>query len=204
MAEANPARVIIVDPEPFFYEKMRACLNKGEHVVVGEAPNPEIAVKQLDALHPELVVVGPHLEEYVSFAFCREITRRLPSIKVVIFTAHGKDTLFQVDAVDAGIAACLSREMTDEECLAIIANAMAGHQLFTREILSLAFQAITLTRREREVLRLVIEGKTDSEIADALVLTFRTVRNHSHRILEKLGVHHREDAVRRAKRRGWL
>ena len=62
MAEANPARVIIVDPEPFFHEKMRACLSKSNYVVVGEAPNPEIAVQQLNALYPELVVVGPTLK----------------------------------------------------------------------------------------------------------------------------------------------
>lgn len=92
--------------------------------------------------------------------------------------------------------------MTDEEYLAIIANAIAGHQLFTREILSLAFQAITLTAREREVLQLVIEGRTDPEIASVLAIKVPTVHNHTQHILEKLGVHDRHEAVRRARRRG--
>ena len=81
---------------------------------------------------------------------------------------------------------------------------MTGHQLFSRGILSLAFQQIELTARERTVLKLLAESKTDREIAAALGLSVATVRNHSQHILEKLGVHNRHEAVRRARRLGWL
>jgi DNA-binding NarL/FixJ family response regulator len=81
---------------------------------------------------------------------------------------------------------------------------MAGHPLFSREVLSLAFRPSELTAREREVLSLLAEGKTDREIADTLVLSLNTVRKHSHQILEKLDVHTRHEAVRRARRLGWV
>jgi DNA-binding NarL/FixJ family response regulator len=98
----------------------------------------------------------------------------------------------------------LLREASEQECLSTIAAVMAGHQLFSHEILSLAFRPIELTAREREVLHLLAQGKTDREIADALVLSLTTVRKHSHQILEKLGVHERREAVRRARRLGWV
>jgi DNA-binding NarL/FixJ family response regulator len=81
---------------------------------------------------------------------------------------------------------------------------MAGHPLFSREILSLAFWPTELTAREREVLKLLAEGKTDREIAAALVLSLPTVRKHSQKVLEKLDVHERREAVRRARRLGWF
>lgn len=67
-----------------------------------------------------------------------------------------------------------------------------------------SFQPIVLTPREREVLKLLAEGKTDREIAAALALSAAAVRNHSQHILEKLDVHNRHEAVRRARRLGWV
>jgi DNA-binding NarL/FixJ family response regulator len=111
---------------------------------------------------------------------------------------------FQADAANAGASACLPSEACEHECLSTIGAAMAGHQLFSREVLSLAFRPIELTSREREVLQLLAQGKTDREIADVLVLGLTTARKHSHSILEKLGVHERREAVRRARRLGWV
>jgi len=120
------------------------------------------------------------------------------------FSRHANDPLFQADAANAGASACLPREASEQECLSTIAAVMAGHPLFAREILSLAFRPAELTAREREVLQLLAEGKTDREIADALVLSITTVRKHSRQILEKLDVHTRHEAVRRARRLGWV
>ena len=202
MPETTTVRVMIVDPEPFFHEKLCSWLRPSGHVVVGVALTTEEAAGKLDQFCPSLVVLGPHLEEHKSFALSREIKYRTPNVRTVIFTACSEDVLFQADAANAGIAACLSRSMTNEECLEVIASAMAGYQLFSHEILALAFQSIQLTPREREVLRLVAKGKTDHEIAGTLTLKPATIRNHTQHILEKLDVHDRHAAVRRARRLG--
>ncbi len=113
-----------------------------------------------------------------------------------------KDPLFQTDAVYAGASACLPIGTSDAECLAAISAVMAGHQLFPREILAQGLQLIALTPRERAVLKLLAEGKTDREIANALTVKTATIRTHTQHILEKLGVHSRQEAVWRARHRG--
>lgn len=171
---------------------------------MSQALSSATALQELENLRPDLVVLGPHLEEAEAFTLSREITLRVPDSKVVIFTARMDDPLFQADAAYVGIGACLSRIMSDEECLAIIANVVTGHQSFSPEILTLAFQSIRLTRRECDVLRFMAGGKTDQEIASALGLKPSIIRNHSQHILEKFDVHERREAVRRARRRGWV
>jgi len=161
-------------------------------------------LQQLDALHPDLIMIGPNFLEHESFAICREIISRWPGARIVLFSAQADDPLFQADAAHAGAAACLCPEVTHEECLAVIAGVMAGQRFFPYQALRQGFQVVKLTAREQEVLKLLAEGKTDREIASELVVKATTVRNHSQHILEKLSVHNRKEAVRRARRRGWV
>ncbi len=202
MVERSETRVLLVDPSPFFYEGICNCLRRGGYLALEQAPNLEDALQKLTAQQSDLVLIGSNLQEHESLEISREITSRWSNIKTLVFTTHANDPLFQLDAVYAGTSACLPVETNDDECLEAIKAVVAGHQLFPREILAQGLQPIVLTTREREVLKLLAEGKTDKQIADALVLTFRTVHNHVHRILEKLDVHSRQEAVWRARHRG--
>jgi len=204
LPEAAPARAIILDPSPFFCKGLRSCLDASDHVMLACVRNLEEVLQGQAALFPNLALVGPNFLERESLIVCRELICHWPALKIIVFSRHAKDPLFQADAAHAGASACLPREATEEECLATITAVMAGHQLFSREVMSPAFRPIELTAREREVLRLLAEGKTDREIADVLILSLSTIRKHSHQILEKLGVHERREAVRRARRLGWV
>jgi DNA-binding NarL/FixJ family response regulator len=202
--EAVPVRAIILDPSPFFCEGICSCLNAGGHVTLACAQNLDEIFQGQAALSPNLALVGPNFSERDSLLACRELIRRWPALKIIVFSRHANDPLFQADAAHAGASACLPREAGEQECLSTIAAVMAGHQLFSREVLSLAFRPSELTAREREVLSLLAEGKTDREAAMALGLSVATVRNHSQRIVEKLSVHSRGEALRRARRLGWV
>jgi DNA-binding NarL/FixJ family response regulator len=204
LPEASPARTIILDPSPFFCEGIRSRLDAGGHVTLARAQNLDEIFQAQAALFPNLALVGPNFLEHESLIACRELIHRWPTLEIILFSRHADDPLFQADAAHFGAGACLPREAGQEECLATIAAVMVGHQLFSREVLSLAFRPTELTAREREVLQLLAQGRTDREIADALVLSLTTVRKHSHQILEKLGVHTRHEAVRRAWRLGWV
>ncbi len=203
LPEAPPARTIL-DPSPFFCEGICSCLNAGGHVTLACAQNLDEIFQGQAALFPNLALVGPNILEHESLIVCRELIHRWPTLKIILFSHHVNDPLFQADAASAGASACLPREAGEQECLSTIAAVLAGHQLFSREVMSLAFRPIELTVREREVLQLLAQGKTDREIADALVLSITTVRKYSHQILEKLDVHTRHEAVRRAQRLGWV
>jgi DNA-binding NarL/FixJ family response regulator len=201
MPKMTSARALIVDPRPFFGEAMRACLNKGGHAMLGQSLNLSEALSHVDSLQPDLMIVGPHFAES-GLTICRENRNRLPTLKTILFTAHADDSLFQADAAYAGVTALLRPESTEEECLAVIARVIAGQPFFSQEFLALASRPIDLTAREGEVLKLMAEERTDHEMADALGLKVSTVRNHAQRILEKLSVHNRREAVWRAQHRG--
>lgn len=158
----------------------------------------------MPSLQPTLVILGPHLPEDRSLALCREIRRRWPASKIAVITEQADDPLFQADAAYSGAAAYLPVDVDAQGCLSAIEAVIAGHVLFPYDILSQAFHLPALTERERAVLRLLAEGKSHREVAAALKLAVGTVRNHAQRILEKLAVHSRAEAVRRARRRGWL
>ncbi len=201
MSNLLAVRAILVDPRPLFCEAIRACLEKGGHAVACQAPTLDDALHQLDSVAANLVLVGSHMAEQ-SLSACRELSTRTPAIKVILITGHAGDPLFLADAVYVGVAACLVPETTADELLTAIAKVMAGQQLFSRDILELAFQPIALTPRELDVLKLMAEESTDREIAQALGIRLATVRNHTQRIMEKLNVHHRNEAIWRARHRG--
>lgn len=121
-----------------------------------------------------------------------------------MITEHWHDPLFLADAAYSRASACLRRRVKRKDFLAVINSVMAGQTLFPLEILAQAFEPINLTPREREVLKLMAEGKRDREIAEMLVTSFYTIRNHVRHILKKLDVHDRKEAVRRARRRGLI
>ncbi len=201
MPETTSARAFVVDPRPLFGEAMRACLSEGGHAMLGQALHLSEALSHVDSLQPDLMIVGPHFGES-GLTLCRESRRHLPTLKTVLFTAHADESLFQADAAYTGVSALLRPESTEAECLAVIAQVMAGQPFFSQEFLALASRPIDLTAREREVMKLIAEGRTDHEMADALGLKVSTVRNHAQRILEKLSAHSREEAVWRARHRG--
>lgn|SRR5574341_1207513 len=197
-------RALTIDPSPFFREGAQSCLVKGGCEVLAHARSLAEAEQSLGPFVPDLALIGPDFPEHECLALCRESMRRWPKVKLILYSRHANDPLFLADAARAGANACLPREAGDEASIAAIVAVMAGHQLFPREILSQALQPIGLTTREQEVLKLMAGGKTDREIAAALTLSPATVRNHSQRIVEKLGVHERREAVRCARRLGWL
>jgi len=204
MAEHIRIRAVVIDPYPVWGEGISSFLSRGGYVILGQARDFEGGLRQLRSLHPNLVVLGPHLGQRQCLALCREITRRWPGIHIILIAEEAQDPQFLIDAVSAGAAACLPGEVEADKLLAVVEAVTAGRAQFSGEVLAQASQPITLTAREQQVLQLMAEGRTDREVAAALGLAVSTIRNHSQRLLEKLGVHSRAEAVRRARRRGWI
>lgn len=203
MAESTIVRAILIDPSPIFRDGMRGCLNQGGHLVLSEARNLEETLQQLETLRPDLALLGPNLTENETLATCREINCQWSSIKTIIVSSYAEDPLFRADAIYAGTAGCLLPSVSHENCLEAVAKVVAGQSLFHHDELAHGYQPIKLTPREREILKLLSEEKKDKQIAKTLGTSVTTVRNHTQHILEKLEVHNRQEALRRAKRRGW-
>jgi two-component system NarL family response regulator len=202
-------RLLIVDDVPLFRAGMTSALGDAGFDVVGEADNADRAVARAEELQPDLVLLDVLMPGLSGLDVVEKITAVSPGSSVVLLTgseseedlltalrggARGyivKDMPFpqlvdSIQAVAAGGAA-LSPKMAGK--LVDVCRQLLRHQ----ELLQA--RKPTLTGREIEVLQLVARGQTSREIGDGLYISENTVKNHIRNILDKLGLHSRNEAV---------
>jgi DNA-binding NarL/FixJ family response regulator len=200
-------RILLVEDHPLVREAVRGVLDAGEMQVVGEAATPDGALSQALVLRPDVVVLDVDLRGESAVPIISELRRRLPEATVVILTASTSDRLV-VEAVEAGARGFLTKDMDGETLRRSIIGAARGELAMTRRRSRLVTDHLAmrrersplelgLTDRELEIIRMVAEGLTDREIAEALVLSRRTVEGHVARLIHKLGSRNRTEAAAR-------
>jgi DNA-binding NarL/FixJ family response regulator len=139
----------------------------------------------------------------------RQIRRRFPETQVVILTMH-EDRLYSLQIAKAGAAGCVLKRSMGKELVTAIEAASVGQSYFSPSIAATVLEdyrrlasrpedeVVPLTEREREVLQLIAEGRTNREIADMLTVSIKTVQAHRAHIMEKLNVHDKTDLVKYA------
>jgi DNA-binding NarL/FixJ family response regulator len=177
--------------------------------VVGEAGSGRQAVERVRALRPDLVLMDVRMPDLDGIAATRELTAASPDVKVVILTTFEQDD-YIFGALNAGASGFLLKRSDPEELLAAIHTVAAGDSLLspsvTRTVIDRMARQPTpeigpsrlldsLTPREREVLVLLARGLSNSEIAAELVIEESTVKTHVKRILMKLRLRDRIQAV---------
>jgi DNA-binding NarL/FixJ family response regulator len=175
--------------------------------IVAEAGSADEALRLCELHRPRVVIMDIRMPPGNSgIDTCREITRRWPQTAVIMLTSYASDDLI-ADAIRAGaVGYVLKQGGTGELVRALEAVRHGAASLdpdITRQVLSIIRQQSVwspdpfkdLTARELDVLRLVAEGKSNAEIATALVLSDKTVRNHISIVLDKLQVQNRVEAA---------
>ncbi len=209
-AGSAPIRVVIADDHDLYRRGMQVVVElDGTARVVGEASNGVDAVEVCTRVQPEVVLMDVRMPGVGGIEACRQIRESVPSARILMLTMSDDESdLFE--AIKAGASGYLLKDLPGEEVAsairrvhdgqAIIPPGMAATLLaeFTR--LSQEPQPVTgsaplLTDREVEVLRLVARGMANREIADQLVISENTVKNHVRNILEKLHLHSRVEAA---------
>jgi RNA polymerase sigma factor (sigma-70 family) len=206
----TPVRVLIVDDDDLMRAGLRAVLSTDETVdVVGEASDGRAAVDQVRALRPEVVLMDVRMPDVDGIAATGEIAAAAPHAKVVIVTTFEQDD-YIFGALHAGASGFLLKRASPEELIAAIRTVAAGDSLLspsvTRRVIDRMAQQPAadtifdqgldeLTPREREVLELIAGGLSNGEIAAALVIEESTVKTHVKRILMKLRLRDRVQAV---------
>ncbi len=193
---------ITIDPSGFFRDGLESCLVKAGFRPLSHALSLAEAVRDLAGRTPGVAAVGPNFTEPEAFAISREMLARWPNVQIILYTGHAADRLVQADAFHTGLQAVLPREAGEAETLATIARIEAGLPMFTQEIH--ASRLVAPSPRELDALKLMAEGTPDTEIAHKLNVSYSTARTYAQRILQKLNVHERREAVRRGRRLGWL
>jgi RNA polymerase sigma factor (sigma-70 family) len=207
---AAPVRVLLVDDDDLMRAGLRAVLSSDDTVaVVGEGADGRGSVDLVRSLDPDVVLMDVRMPDLDGISATREILAVSPEVKVVILTTFEQDD-YIFGALRAGASGFLLKRTKPEELIAAIHTISAGDSLLspsvTRTVIEqMAEQPVPersaderldeLTPREREVLELIARGLSNSEIASALVVEQSTVKTHVKRILMKLRLRDRVQAV---------
>lgn len=201
-------RVLVVDDHDVVRLGLRALLGAEADVeVVGEAATAADAVRLAGTTQPDVVLMDVRLPDDSGIAACQSIRAQWPGVQVLMLTSYADESLV-LAAIEAGAAGYVLKQVDTTDLVRAIQAVAAGDAVLdpatTARVLALvrrtqhesratAFQ--DLTERELEVLSFVAKGRTNAEIAEELVLSEKTVRNHVSVILSKLGVTNRIEAA---------
>jgi len=201
--------VLLVEDFPLVRDGVARALEGDPQIrVVGMAGDGREGLELARALRPDVVLLDLHMPELSGMLVLEHLREELPATRAIVMTATEKAEPL-LDAVAAGAAGYLTKRTSGEELRqavltvhgggSVIAPALAGHLLqayakaSTGEVPELRSK---LTAREHQVLRLVAQGHTDAQIAEALFVSVRTVQNHLAHVRDKTGARRRSELAR--------
>jgi DNA-binding NarL/FixJ family response regulator len=209
-APAAPLRVLIADDDDLMRAGLRAVLASDDSIdVVAEAADGAEAIRQVRRLSPDVVLMDVRMPHMDGVAATREIVGCAPSTRILILTTFEDDD-YVFGALSAGASGFLLKRTRPEQLIAAIHIIAAGESLLSPSVtrtvidrtarqpmpdLSAAQRLRALTQREREILQHVALGLSNQEIAATLYVEESTVKTHMKRILAKLELRDRVQAV---------
>lgn len=210
-------RVLLVDDHVVVRQGLKALFaDETDIEVIGEASNGREALEFLENWEPDVVLMDISMPGLNGIEATRQIQQRHPGVKVVVLSMHANEEyVFQV--LQAGASGYVLKQSDSLEVLSAIRAAVAGGSFLSPPISRTVIEdyllraqargrgsdAEILTSREREVLQLLAEGKSNRDIADELSISIKTVETHRTNMMTKLGLSSKTELVKYALRKGW-
>jgi NarL family two-component system response regulator LiaR len=199
---SDKIRIMLVDDHAVVRSGLGAFLSVNPDLeLVGEAENGEQAVVRAGLLKPDVILMDLMMPVMDGVTAIRTIKKGNPTIQIIALTSFQEDELVQ-NALQGGAVGYLMKNVSARELAAAIRAAKDGKMTLSPEAAQALVHASqqaqeteTLTDREREVLKLMVEGLNNAEIAERLVISLSTVKYHISNVLMKLGVDNRVAAV---------
>jgi len=198
--------VLLVDDHSLVRRGFRRMLeDESDMEVVGEAGDGEQSIKLAKELHPQVVVMDCALPGMNGLEATRRIIQDSPNTSVLMLSMHTENTWVR-QAIDAGAKGYVLKNALDLELGAAIRKVAAGETIFDPKVEQRGVlkgeRSAALTPRELEVLQMIVDGKSNKEIAIALELSANTVAVHRANIMNTLGIHKTAELVVYAIRAG--
>jgi DNA-binding NarL/FixJ family response regulator len=210
MTSPNSIRVLVVDDQALVRAGFRMILEaEPDLVVAGEAGDGEEALVQIESCHPDVVLMDVRMPGVDGIEAARRILRADdPAVKVIMLTTFDMDE-YVYDALRAGASGFLLKDVPPEQLVEGIRSVVSGESLLSPSITRRMIEVYldrpragppspalnSLTPREREILVLLARGLSNAEVAARLVVSETTVKTHVGRVLMKLGMRDRVQAV---------
>ncbi|MFQ5873650.1 MAG: response regulator [Dehalococcoidia bacterium] len=212
-----PIRVMVVDDHEVVRSGLKAILEPEDDLkVVGEAASAAEAIRVVPHLEPQVVLMDVRMEGMNGIEACRLIRSAHPQVRVLMLTSFGEEEAV-LASIMAGASGYLLKNVGRTELIRSIRAVGQGQNLLDPAVTKNIVERLVhlqakeekraveaLSDREREVLVLIAQGQTNREIADKLVISENTARNHVSRILEKLDMTRRSEAAAFAAQHGLL
>ena len=211
---ARPVRLLLADDHRMLRESLRRAMEDAGFDVVGEAPDGAEAVRLAVELHPDVILMDVTMPVLDGVEATRQVRDRVPGTQVVILTMHA-DREVLVDAIRAGAAGYLVKDCSTEEVVDTVRKAAAGETALSAELAASMLGEVRdlvrgedggaeaiISKREEEVLQLIADGLSTTEVAAKLYISVKTVKNHLASIYQKLDTRDRTQAVLQAVRMG--
>lgn len=211
----TPIRLLLADDHRMLRESLRRAMEDNGFDVVGEAPDGAEAVRLAGELRPDVILMDVTMPVLDGVEATRQVRDRLPGTQVVILTMHA-DREVLVDAIRAGAAGYLVKDCSTEDVVDTVRKAAAGETALSPELAASMLGEVRdlvqreeaagtepiISKREEEVLQLIADGLSTTEVAAQLYISVKTVKNHLASIYQKLDTRDRTQAVLQAVRMG--
>ncbi|AKE52024.1 response regulator transcription factor [Kangiella geojedonensis] len=202
-------RVLLADDHTILRQGLVSILAKDDDcMVVGEASNGVEAVEKAFELEPQIAVIDISMPELNGMEVVKRIHQKLPDCRILVLTMHEEEE-YVIHMVRAGASGYLLKDSASEELIQAVKTLASGKSYYSQYAAQVLANQYTqpdkwsdpyknLTKREREVFHLVVDGKTTKEVAKALDISVKTAENHRGKVLDKLKVANSAELVKYA------
>lgn len=204
----NVKKVVLADAQPIVRHGLKTLLESDKGFkVVAEVNDGLEAIRVVEQLRPDVLVLDPMVNGINGIEVTRRLSRRAPGTAIIILSVHNSESMV-VEALQAGAKAYVLKDASSEELILAVRKVAAGQRFLSSSLSERAIQAYaktptyTLTSRELEVMTMVAQGYTSTDIANQLSISHRTVDVHRANIMRKLGFKSKTELVRYALQHG--
>jgi two-component system response regulator NreC len=209
-------KVLIADDHAIVRAGLRALIGAEAGLeLVGEAAGGYEAIALVEKSHPDVLVLDLSMPDLDGISVTRNVKPRFPELRILVLTLHEDEALLK-EAIKAGAAGYILKRAAEAELISAIRVILRGDLYVDPSMIRALLgetrpppapqytSAESLTLREKEILKLIVEGYTNRQIGEQLNISVRTVEGHRANISDKLGLHSRVELVRYAREHGLI